>query len=202
MTHERGVVVDRPARARGISPVALAAALCALATLAQAQDFDRAHTRIGFDLRTRWGHTLQGVFPRYDGEVRVLADGRHQVRMTLQAAAVEIVGHDNYTAFSRGRAFFDAERYPHVTFVSDPYPPALLQRGGVLHGVLAMHGVSQREAFKVQPARCTRPARDCDLLVSGSVRREDYGMDRWRAAVQGRVQFNLVVRLRDDGASS
>lgn len=164
-------------------------------------DFDPAHTRIGFTLRTRWGQQLEGRFPRYGGQVHRLADGRQQVSVRLDASAVEIVGYPRYTAFSRGRQFFDVERYPWASFESDPYPPALLVEGGRLTGTLRLHGVSQRELFTVEPAGCARPAIDCDLVAHGSVRREDYGMDEWKVAVRSRVTFELRLRLRpEDGA--
>ena len=35
----------------------------------------------------------------------------------------------------------------------------------------------------------------CDLVARGSVRREDYGMDDWKMAIRGRVQFELRLRL-------
>lgn len=159
-------------------------------------DFDPVHTRIGFTLHTRWGQRLDGRFPRYGGQVRSLADGRQQVRVRLDAAAVEIVGHERYTAFSRGRNFFDVARYPWASFTSDPFPPELLVEGGRLAGRLRLHGVSQREAFTVEPAGCARPAIDCDLVARGSVRREDYGMDEWKVAVRSRVTFELRLRLR------
>jgi len=170
----------------------------AFATLAAcAQNFDHARSSIGFELQTRWGQRLEGVFPDYDGEVEVLADGRHRVRMALRTASVEIVGHPNYTSFSRGDGFFAAQRYPEVRFVSDPYPVALLRSGGPLHGVLEMHGVRRRQAFLIAPtpADCARPAYDCDLQVAGSVRRGDYGIDAWQIAVRDRVRFVLRVRL-------
>lgn len=161
-------------------------------------DFDPAHTRIGFTLHTRWGQQLEGRFPRYGGQVRRLADDRQQVRVRLDAAAVEIVGYPRYTAFSRGRDFFDVERHPWASFDSDPYPPELLVEGGRLTGTLRLHGVSQREVFTVEPAGCARPAIDCDLVAHGSVRREDYGMDEWKVAVRSRVTFELRLRLRPE----
>jgi polyisoprenoid-binding protein YceI len=173
-------------------------ACVAFAALAAcAQDFDHAHSRIGFELQTRWGQRLQGLFPDYDGNVEVLPDGRHRVRMALRTASVEIVGHPNYTNFSRGDGFFDAERYPEIRFVSDPYPVALLRSGGALHGELEMHGRRRRQAFTIAPAPvdCVRPAYDCDLQVEGSVRRGDYGIDAWQLAVRDRVRFVLRVRL-------
>ena len=170
----------------------------AFATLAAcAQDFDHARSRIGFELQTRWGQRLEGAFPDFDGDVEVLADGRHRVRMTLRTASVEIVGHPNYTGFSRGDGFFAAERYPEIRFVSDPYPVALLREGGALRGVLEMHGKRRRQAFTIAPtpAECARPAYDCDLQVEGSVSRAEYGIDAWQIAVRDRVRFVLRVRL-------
>ena len=167
------------------------------AWIANAQDFDRTRSSIGFELQTRWGQRLQGVFPEYHGDVETLPDGRHRVRMALRTASVEIVDHPGYTGFSRGENFFDAMRYPEIRFVSDPYPVALLRSGGPLHGVLEMHGISRRQAFQIAPtpADCARPAYDCDLQVAGSVRRGDYGIDAWQIAVRDRVRFVLRVRL-------
>lgn len=170
----------------------------AFATLtACAQDFDHARSRIGFELQTRWGQKLEGVFPDFDGSVEVLPDGLHRVRMSLRTASVEIIGHPNYTSFSRGDGFFDAVRYPQVSFVSDPYPVELLRTGGALHGMLEMHGVRRRQVFVIAPtpAECERPAYDCDLQADGSVRRGDYGIDAWQIAVRDRVRFKLRVRL-------
>ena len=176
---------------------AIGACFAFAALAAGAQGFDRSDSRIGFELQTRWGQRLQGIFPDYDGEVETLADGRHRVRMTLRTASVEIVDHPNYTGFSRSDAFFDAARYPEIRFVSDPYPVALLHSGGTLQGVLEMHGVRRRQAFVIAPppAGCARPAHDCDLQVTGSVRRGDYGLDAWQIAVRDRVRFVLRVRL-------
>lgn len=172
-------------------------ALAALVADAQAQDFDQMRSSIGFELQTRWGQRLQGVFPDYHGHVETLPDGRHRVSITLRTASVEIVDHPGYTGFSRGDGFFDAARYPEIRFVSDPYPVVLLRSGGALHGVLEMHGVSRRQAFVIvpAPADCARPAYDCDLQVAGSIRRGDYGIDAWQIAVRDRVRFVLRVRL-------
>jgi polyisoprenoid-binding protein YceI len=170
------------------------------APAAWAQAFDPAHTRIGFQLYTRWGQQLEGRFPRYEGAVRTLSDGRRQVYMRLSTADMEILGYPRYTEFARGPRFFDARRHPWVSFTSDPYEPALLRDGGELGGVLHIHGVAQHETFTVAPSACARPAFDCDLLVSGSVRREDYGMDDWLWAVRARVRFELRLRLLPEAA--
>ena len=176
---------------------ATGACVAILALAAHAGGFDRTRSHFGFELQTRWGQRLQGVFREYDGGVDVLPDGRHRVHMTLRTGSVEIIDHPSYTTFSRGDGFFAADRYPVIRFTSDPYPLALLHSGGALQGVLEMHGVRRRQAFLLAPApmECARPAHDCDLVVAGSVRRGDYGIDGWEIAVRDRVRFILRVRL-------
>lgn len=163
---------------------------------AQTRAVDPAHTRIGFTLKTRWGQVLQGRFPRYSGEIETLEDGRRRVRLRMSAREVEIVGHPNYTGMTRGRGFFEADRFPEVVFVSDPYTPDLVVDGGRLGGELSIRDVRRRETFVIEPGECARPAQDCDVVASGSVRRSDYGVDRWIFAVSDHVRFTLRLRVR------
>ena len=82
-----------------------------------------------------------------------------------------------------------------MEFLSDPYGPELLREGGELGGILRIRGQLRREHFKVEPSGCDAPARDCDVIASGTIQRDDYGMDRWRIAVRDDVQFRLRLRL-------
>jgi polyisoprenoid-binding protein YceI len=162
---------------------------------------DPATSQIGFTLTTRWGQTLQGRFPRYQGEVADTGDGHRRVRLRLSTRDVEIVGHSTYTRLTRGGGFFDAEHYPQVEFVSDAYPAALLHSGGKMTGILSIRGVHRHEVFVVSPATCSQPARECDVVATGSIDRNDYGMGRWDFALSSEVRFNLRVRVRgEDGA--
>jgi polyisoprenoid-binding protein YceI len=165
---------------------------------AQTRAVDPAHTRIGFTLKTRWGQVLQGRFPRYSGEIETLDDGRRRVRLRMSAREVEIVGHPNYTGMTRGRGFFEADRFPEVVFVSDPYPLELLAEGGRLGGELSIRDVRRRETFVIEPGECERPAQDCDVIANGSVRRSDYGVDRWIFAVSDAVRFTLRLRVEGE----
>lgn len=176
----------------------VAFALCASARAAGTPgEIDPQFTRIGFTLKTRWGQALEGRFPRYEGRIETLADGRHRVRLRMSTREVEIVGHPNYTGFTRGEGFFEAERFPAVEFVSEPYALSLIERGGPLAGQLTIRNVSRRETFVVEPAACPRPALDCDVVAGGAVRRSDYGVDRWIFAVSDIVRFTLRLRMRE-----
>ncbi|KGQ20195.1 YceI family protein [Lysobacter dokdonensis DS-58] len=173
--------------------VAAAAAPGVIAVLDPASQFE-------FSLQTRWGQTLAGKFPDNEGDVTALPDGRRQVRLKLSTRTLEILDHPRYTRFARGPRFFDAERFPDVTFLSDPYPVALLHSGGELHGRLRMHGVERRERFVLSPAECADPGRGCAIVARGAVRRSDYDLDGWSMAMRDEVRFSLHVRLRDTGA--
>jgi len=177
-------------------------AICTLLALAPfapaaAQSLDASRSRFDFELSMRWGQTLSGHFPRFEGEVVQLPDGRHEVRIRLAAASVEVEGSQRYTRFARGERFLDAAHHPWVEFRSDPYAGELVRSGGPLDGTLTMHGVSRREAFVLAPSACTRPAYDCDVLVQGRVQRTNYGIQTWRWALTDDVNFRLRVRLQD-----
>ena len=179
----------------------LGAAMLAATTLALAAEIDGVASRVGFQLQTRWGQVLEGRFPTVHGEVSELPGGRRQVRLLLSTRDVEIVGHPGYTRFTRGGGFFDADHWPQVEFLSDAYAPALLQHGGALTGTLRIRGVHRREVFVIQPSRCAQPGIGCDVVATGSIRRSNYGMDRWKFAVSEDVRFSLRMRVRrDDGA--
>lgn len=163
-------------------------------------EFDPQHSRFGFELHTRWGQQLDGRFPRYDGRVVALPDGRHQVRLRFFTADVEIEEHPRYTDWTRGPRFFDAKKYPTVSFVSEPYEPGLLARGGKLAGALSIRGIQRPKSLDVEAATCARPGLDCDVVATGAVSRADYDMDDWKLAVNDRVVFVLRARLRENTA--
>ncbi|MEH6414578.1 YceI family protein [Pseudomonas sp. CGJS7] len=164
------------------------------------QGFDPEHTRFSFELRTRWGQKISGDFPRYDGEVTTLADGRHQVRIRLATAAVTVGESERYARMARGERFFNAPRYPFIEFLSEPHPADLVRTGGALRGRLTLHGVSRMETFILTPAACAKPGEECDAIAHGSVSRDDYNLDGWQLALGDRVRFTMQVRLQSTQA--
>ena len=159
-----------------------------------ARGFDAKHTRYRFDVRARWGQHVGGTFARHDGALTRLPDGRQQVRVRLEAGAVQVAGPQRYTALARGEKFFDAQRFPDIEFISDPHHPALLREGGPLRGTVLLHGQRRAETFAVEPSRCDRPGEDCDIVARGKVSRAAYGMNVWSVALADSVLFTLRVR--------
>lgn len=175
-----------------LAPAAAAAPMPTPAPAAHALD-----TVATFQLRTRWGQRVRGAFPDTDAVVEALPDGRHRVRVTLVTGALEIPDSPRYTRMARGPRFFDAARHPHATFVSAPFEPALLERGGALPGTLMLRGVSRDAVFEIEPASCEAPGRTCDVVAHGSVQRDDYGLDGLPLLLGNRVHFSLRARYAD-----
>lgn len=180
----------------------LSCALLPFVALASAQEpappsllFDTARSDLGFEVSTRFGQHLNGDFPRYEGHVEHLPDGRRRVYLRVATSEARIPGRPRYTSWMRSASFFDTERHPWMEFVSDPYPPELLREGGPLDGTLTLRGVSHRERLQVAPSPCDRPGHDCDILVRGGIERSHYGMREWQVALADEVQLTVRVRL-------
>ena len=174
--------------------VLVVVALLAAAAPVRATGIDALRSEVGFSLVTRCGEVVDGRFPVFEGRLSELGDGRQQVRLSLSATEVEILGNLRHTHLTRGKGFFESERYPTITFVSDPFVPALLVDGGALPGVLQIRDVQQREVFTVLPSACSRPAVACPVLAAGIIDRVDYGMTRWSFAIGRKVRFQLRIR--------
>ncbi len=180
-------------------PCALAALFAAPVSAQEAVPpparFDTTRSGLGFEVRTRFGQQLSGDFPRYEGQVEQLPDGRRRVHIRVATSEAQIPGRPRYSSWMRGASFFDTERHPWMEFVSDPYLPGLLSEGGALDGTLTLRGVSHRERLQVAPAACDRPGRDCDILVRGGIERSHYGMREWQVALADEVLLTVRVRL-------
>ncbi len=182
-------------RGVGLVLLALVTALPALAQRSVAMD--PVQSRFGFEIRTRFGQKIEGLFPRFDGHVVELSEQRHQVRLRMDATQVEIPGKPRYTAWMRGEDFFDVARYPVVEFDSLPYDPKIAIEGGDLVGNLTVRGVTHVETLRMMPAECARPGYDCDVISRGTILRGRYGMDNWQMALGDRVTFVLRGRMAE-----
>ncbi len=193
----RGAAAWWAVAGRWIAAAVLALYWAPSALAQQKLALDPARSQFGFEIRTRFGQKITGVFRQFDGEIQVLPDGRHQVRLRMYTGQVEIPGKPRYTAWMRGEDFFDVARYPVVQFDSLPYSPAVAEHGGDIVGTLTLRGVSHLETLTVMPPECHRPGYDCDVISRGTVLRGRYGMDSWQVALGDRVTFVLRARLQE-----
>lgn len=138
--------------------------------------------------------TISGRFDRVAGQIDVDRErglARIDTAVDLASLGMANAAHADWAL---SPAFFDAERHPEARFRADDVPLGVLASGGVLHGQLSLRGVRRPVAFRLQPRACALdPARPCALVLEGSVRRTDFGMQSERHAVADRVQLRIAV---------
>jgi polyisoprenoid-binding protein YceI len=106
-----------------LKPIAIAAALAAVAPVAQANPYaiDPTHTFVHFEIPHYGTSTSRGRFDRKDGLVqfdRAARTGR--VEITIETASID-TGTDSFDNALKGKDFFNAEQFPTAKFVGDRF---------------------------------------------------------------------------------
>jgi polyisoprenoid-binding protein YceI len=102
---------------------------------------DPAHSRVGFAVTFMGISTVRGAFERFQGTFRIdgdLADA--EIGAEIDAASIH-TGQARRDAHLLGSDFFDARRFPTLSFASTQIAPLEDERFTIV-GELTMHGVS------------------------------------------------------------
>lgn len=179
---------------------ALLPLLLAALTMAPARGADYRIDNTGsyaqFSVRLLWVRQIRGQFPDIRGEVTL-----NPLRDT---AVVEATVEVNSVVMTSSRLrrwvldpeFFDARRFSTIHFLSAPLAVRSLDQGGDLPGWLTLRGMTRPVHFRLEPASCTLKVNtQCHILVSGEIKRSDYGMDSHSTAVADTVQLGLSIAL-------
>jgi polyisoprenoid-binding protein YceI len=136
-----------------------------------AWEFDPSHSRFGFSVRHMVISTVRGQFDKVSGLLNINEDDLADSWVEAQAEVASINTHDpNRDGHLRSPDFFDAEKYPLITFKSTK-----IERDGSDHkvtGDLTMHGVTKPVVF--------------ELEYSGKIK-DPYGLDRAGFSVKGKI---------------
>ncbi len=169
----------------------------AAAHAAQTWRVDSSGSHASFSVRVFWIHTIHGTFSRLGGNVDVLEDGQSmQVQAWIDARTVNM-DKPRYERWLLSPDFFDAQRYPRIRFVSNVAPRSELTHGGVLQGLLTIHGITRFEDFRLTPVNCVQPdLAPCAVRLSGHIQRSDFGMNKHRTIISDRVKLDLSIELK------
>jgi polyisoprenoid-binding protein YceI len=166
-----------------IQKVLLAVVVIAAATVALAADvyeLDPAHSRVGFSVRHMMLSDVEGSFGEFSGKIELDGTDVAQLKASgvVKAASINTENKDR-DAHLRSPDFFDAAKYPEITFQSRNVE----KRGGqyVLLGDLTMHGVT-----KEIPLTITMAGPIADMMgksriavkASATINRQDFGV-KW-----------------------
>ena len=174
---------------RIIRIITLGVAAVLMGTTAQALDtykVDPAHTSVNFSIEHMVINTVHGRFRQFEGSITVDPDNGNALKGasgTIQAKSIDtdIEKRDNHL---RSPDFFDAEKFPTITFESTE-----IKKDGsdqVLVGKFTMHGVTKDVSlpFKIKgPIKGPMGNTIVGLEVNAKLNRKDYGLT-WNKVIE------------------
>ena len=186
-------------RLSAVCSLLLTLALLVLAPMAACEEavswrFDTEDSQIRFELAALGVVPIRGTFDRFTGEIWHEA-GEDSLRVVVRIDATSLsMPSGRYRDWARSPEFFHVDRYPEISFTSDPIGWGLLAEGGVLHGRLTVRGEVRDVEFEIAPGGCRKSARTCELHVSGEINRTRFGMRSRRLALSSRVHLDMSFK--------
>jgi len=161
---------------------------------------DPDHTTVGFKIRHLLGY-VNGSFDQFDGTLDFDPDNLELSKTsgTIQTASINtrVKERDNHL---RSKDFFDAEKYPQITFKSTKVLEAT-PAGGKLEGLLSIHGVEKPVVLDVEihgvandPWGNTRAA----FTATTKINRKDFGLTWNQALETGKLLVDEEVLITID----
>lgn len=131
---------------------AAAVVISGISSVAFANDtykFDQSHSTIGFTVHQYLG-TTHGKFTKFDGKIDIDRDHPENSSVTARIDVRSIdTGIRKRDDHLRSPEFFNAEKYPEITFKSRSVKRTGTQSGDIL-GDLTMHGVTRPITLHVE----------------------------------------------------
>lgn len=181
-----------------LAVVSLAA--LASSSVTQTRPIDSTRSQAQFSVRELLIAHANGTFPRVVGTLRRIGTPGGpdlvEVDANLDITALQM-DDPSELEHALGPRFFDADRYPHARFVSDPFPLGELASGGTVHGLLTLHGRRQPVTLTLEPSDCPRQPLECVIRVHGAISRSRFGMHAWRGVLGDEVKLDLRILLSD-----
>ena len=150
-------------------------------------NLDPAHSAAEFKVKHMMISNVKGTFSGITGSLSLNeADlAQSTVEASIPVATIT-TGDEQRDTHLRGAEFFDADRFPALTFKSTAVKSSGAGRLAVT-GELTLHGVTQSVTFAVEGP--TPPARDpwgnqrIGLSATATINRKDFGLV-WNAALE------------------
>jgi polyisoprenoid-binding protein YceI len=167
-----------------------AAFLCGSILTARADDtykIDPVHSAISFKVRHFFSY-VNGSFKQFEGTINVDPDHpeKSSVTATIDVASVD-TKNDKRDADLRSDHFFDAAKYPTITFKSKSVKQTGADSGDIL-GDLTMHGVTKEITLHVKFLGKGKGMGGHSIsgwqVTPEPIKRSEYGLT-WSKAVEG-----------------
>jgi len=156
---------------------------------------DPAHTTFGFTVKHMMISQVPGNFDKFDGHITYnsadLVNSKADV--TIQVASIN-TRNDQRDGHLKSPDFFDAAKFPAITFVSTKFTP------GAIIGNLTMKGTTKEVTIPVTisgPVKTMMGGTAIGIIGSVTVNRQDYGINWNKTLDQGglAVSNDVVVNI-------
>ena len=160
---------------------------------------DQRYGSIEFSVKALGLFTIQGRFPRFEGDLLLDLDQpeRSHIDVAIDASSVEMPLQEQ-TDLLRSETYFDTAHHPTERFTSTSIQ-ALSPTQYVIRGTLRIRGIVQPQELnatlqdrRVDQARGVEVA---DLVVRGEVRRSAFGMVADRLLLSDTVRLDIRMHL-------
>ncbi|HEY8754127.1 MAG TPA: YceI family protein [Arthrobacter sp.] len=174
--------------------------------------FDPAHTRIGFSTRHAMVTKVRGAFNDFEGSIIVDSEDpdRSSVGLTIKVASIDTRNADR-DQHLRTNDFFDAPRFPEITFVSDRVDQ--VDEGHfIVSGGVTIRGVTREISIPIDFVGVERdPMGNLRAGFEGSrrINRQDFGL-KWNTTLDSggvlvsdkiTLEFEVSAIKVEDGAA-
>lgn len=168
-----------------LAALSLAAALGAAPALPSGTyTLDPAHSRVGFEVTHLVVSTVEGKFDQADATLKLAKDpAQSSVEATVQIASVD-TGNPKRDKHLRSGDFFDAEKYPTMTFKSRSF--SLKDGKLTVAGDLTLRGVTKPVTFEGRYNGAVKDGYGNEKVganLRATINRKDFGV-AWNAVVE------------------
>jgi polyisoprenoid-binding protein YceI len=158
--------------------------------------FDRQQSHAEFSVRVMWLIPVHGRFASVHGTIAIdRFRSSARVEALIDVADVHMRSRGD-EAWVKSAEFFDAQHFPQIQFVSDPFSLSRLDKGGEVAGMLTIRGVARPARFDLEPSECKGASgRECPVEAEGTIRRSEFGMRSRRGALSDKVDLSFSIRV-------
>jgi len=159
---------------------------------------DKAHSKVGFAINHLMISEVEGHFSDFDITATAtdeFKDASFEVTIKTASVDTDVDGRDNHL---RSPDYFDAEKYPDITFKSNAY-----QQTGVntfkLTGDLNIHGVTKSVTLDGRVNGVITDQRSqklkAGLKLTGALDRVEFGVGGESPALGNEVRFTIHLEM-------
>jgi polyisoprenoid-binding protein YceI len=166
--------------------------------------FDTSHSSIGFSVRHLMIAKVHGRFEHFEGSITYDPNNLAASKVAVQIAAASVSTNEpKRDGHLRSADFFDAEKYPNLTFESTQVVPGKDGEFDIL-GKLTIRGVTKDVVLKAESlGRAKDPwgGEHASFTARTAINRTDFGLN-WNQALEAggvlvgeKVEITLEIQL-------